>query len=194
MKLVTAEERAAEQRKEEIQQRRNECSWMGIPERYRFMADPAAVVQDTQAIVMVKELQRAEIIVLSGAAGCGKTAAACWWLMQAKQRYANGPLFVTAQSLARVSRYDEDTIGRIFKAQQVAIDDLGAEYADEKGFFHSFLDEVINERYSNKLPTLITTNVEGEAFKVRYGERIADRIRESGQFVSLDNPSMRKRT
>jgi DNA replication protein DnaC len=163
---------------------------IGIPARYRFVGDPAAHLNETQAMAAVRA--PGDIIVLSGHAGCGKTAAACWWLLQTPPR-SREPMFVTAARLSRMSRFDEEAMDEIIRAGRLVIDDLAVEYADEKGFFKSLLDEVINARYSDALPTLITTNIDVKAFKLRYEERIVDRIRETGRFESLDNPSLRKR-
>jgi DNA replication protein DnaC len=103
------------------------------------------------------------------------------------------PMFMTAARLSRLSKFDDEMMGRVLRAVRLVIDDLAVEYADEKGFFRSLLDEVINERYGNRLPTLITTNLAADLFKERCGERITDRVREAGRFVSLDNPSLRRR-
>lgn len=189
--IEAEEKRLAAQKTREEQDRR--IAWsdkIGIPERYRFMGEPGFEPQPTQAMAAVRE--PVELVVLSGAAGCGKTAAACWWLYNGKGG-GRAPVFMTAARLSRLSKFDDEAMGRILKAARLVIDDLAVEYADEKGFFRSLLDEVINERYGSRLPTLITTNITAADFKERCGERITDRVREAGRFVSLDNPSMRRR-
>jgi DNA replication protein DnaC len=79
----------------------------------------------------------------------------------------------------------------------MVIDDLGVEYLDKNGNFLQRLDELIDERYSNYRQTIITTNLNVKAFKERYGERVADRIREGfefgGAFMELAESSMRVR-
>jgi len=164
---------------------------MGIPERFRYMGDLANVPIDTAAMRVVKR-PPGEMLVLSGGTGCGKTAAACWWLYQSPGD-SDKPqsLFITGARLSRMSRFDEEAMAAVFGAHRLVIDDLAMEYADEKGFFRSLLDEIVNERYANQRQTLITTNVDVDTFKTRCGERITDRIREAGQFVSLSNPSLR---
>lgn len=186
-----AEDELAARRKasEEADRRQAWANRIGIPERYRFLGDEPP--QETQAITAVRE--PTELLVLSGAAGCGKTAAACWWLLQPAPR-GGAPLFLTAARLSRLSKFDDETMTRVLRASRLVIDDLAVEYADEKGFFRSLLDEVINERYGNRLATLITTNLDKDTFKDRCGERITDRVREAGRFMSLTNPSMRRRT
>jgi len=147
------------------------------------------------------------MLVLSGAAGCGKTFAAGWlvhreirnqaelselndsecWVPRQRPRYQ----FVTTARLSRMSQYDEKTVDALESVPLLIIDDVGAEYADAKGYFASMFDALINARYANQLRTVLTTNLTGRQFKERYGERIADRIREAGRFVELDSASLR---
>jgi DNA replication protein DnaC len=100
-------------------------------------------------------------------------------------------MFVTAARLARWSRYDEAAMEKLLKAKRLVIDDIGTEFMDANGSYQALLDEIVNERYANKRPTLMTTNLEVQAFAARYGERVADRIRESGRFVFVGRDSLR---
>lgn len=193
LQLVAREERerVSELNRYAAERRVRVASEIGIPERYRFMGSPSNDPVDTLAMQAVK-LAQGEMLVLSGGTGCGKTAAACWWLYQVQNDLLCQSLFITGARLSRMSRFDEEVMAGVFGAHRLVIDDLAVEYADEKGFFRSLLDEIINERYANKRQTVITTNVDVDTFRVRCGERIADRIREAGQFVSLGNPSLRR--
>ena len=134
----------------------------------------------------------AALVVLSGGVGCGKSLAAAAWLLAGQLEGVRG-LWMTAARLARWPRYDEDRMSELLTVRRLVIDDLGDEYLDEKGAYLSLLDEVVNERYGNARPTVLTTNLNAVAFKIRYGPRIADRIREAGKFESVDGPSLRKR-
>lgn len=156
------------------------------------------VIQQTQAMQVPFDTT---ITVLSGGMGSGKTTAASSWLY----RWANNidnwyegkirgfSLFLTCARLARWNRYDENEMRRLFRCTRLVIDDLGVEFLDERGSFMALLDELINERYNRKSPTVITTNLDPATFKARYGERVADRIRECGKFVSISAASMRKK-
>lgn len=125
---------------------------------------------------------------LSGNPGNGKTVAAASWL------YGRSVgLFVKAAAMARWERYDQRQMARLLGARALVLDDLGTEYADAKGNFAALFDELLDYRYDHGLPLVVTTNLDAEAFKERYGERIADRIREVGRFVSLGNESLRSR-
>jgi DNA replication protein DnaC len=182
---------------------------LNLPEKHlEMLQDGGPELERTLAIEAVS---RAHLLtVLSGGPGTGKTTAAVSWLFvwawdekswrvttegfSAKAAFCYAPgVFVTAARLARFSRYDERQMDELLRAGRLVIDDLGAEFLDVKGSFLSLLDEVVNERYANRRPTILTTNLGVLAFKERYGERIADRIRESGSFVSLGNDSMRRR-
>ena len=159
---------------------------VGIPLRCEMLV-VAGKVESCQATEAVKRVEGT--LVLSGGTGCGKTVAASMWLMEREDAY--GSMFVSAARLARWPRYDDREMGRLLTPNRLVIDDLGSEYADEKGNFLAILDEVIADRHANMRPTVITTNLTKADFKERYKQRIADRIRESGRFVSLADPSQR---
>src|SRR5882724_11164612 len=142
----------------------------------------------TPATNALAEISALTLVCLSGNPGSGKTVAASNWLAT-----FGGGLFVKAARLSRWDRYDNDEMNRLLRAARLVIDDLGTEFQDAKGNFMAILDEVIDVRYDHAKPTVITTNLDAEAFKARYGERIVDRIREAGAFVSLDGGSMRTR-
>ena len=83
--------------------------------------------------------------------------------------------------------------GWIQQAAALVVDDLGTEYLDGKGFFLANFDALVNHRYSHRLPTVITTNLKVDEFR-KYGVRVVDRIREVGVFLSVNAPSMRRRS
>lgn len=171
------------------------------------------LAHETQAMVAMAD--PGLLIALSGGPGTGKTTAASAWLYrwatdETNWRYRQefsehgefvgvrlfrgvAGMFISSAKLARWPHYEEEKVKQLTSVTRLVIDDLGAEYLDEKGFYLSLLDEVINERYAHRLPTLLTTNLTADAFKGRYGERIADRIRECGRFVALGSKSMRRK-
>jgi len=185
-----------------------------VPDRALDVLDHE--VQATLALAAVKNAR--DMLTLSGGCGTGKTVAAAAWLREyvsdprhwepRRPRLYVGdarddltaptwcwsdPVWISAAQLARMDHFDTQEFDRVAKARRLVIDDLGAEYQDAKGFFGSFIDEIINARYSNNLPVVITTNLDVEAFKARYGVRVVDRIREAGRFVGCGNTSLRKR-
>lgn len=182
---------AREQAAERARQQREIVDRSGIPSRCADLFG-SATPAPSEAIAAL-DLDRT-LLILAGKSGCGKTTAAAWWLWQ----FIHGavtptrwPRFAHAGDLPRI---DESHLLALRSAPRLVIDDLGMEYADNKGFFEVVLDRMLDWRYANLKPTVITTNLRAEQFKARYGERIADRIREAGNFVELSNESLRARS
>jgi len=149
-------------------------------------------LKDTQPLTAVRQWLEdgaSAMLVMSGTKGCGKSVAAAWAIANGR----SGARFVRVSELARVSVYREDEIGPFERAPLLAIDDLGTEYADKNGMFLTLLDGLLDARYAEMRPTIITTNLAMPAFCSRYGERVADRIRD-GKFVQCTAASLRGST
>jgi hypothetical protein len=159
-----------------------------LPERVQVLLE-AGGLKDTEAMGVLAA--PAALVVVSGTPGCGKTVAAAKWLYDFSKSTQRAGFWLTAARLARWPRYDDSDMERLLRPPRLVLDDLGTEYLDDKGSFMATLDELINERFARKRPTVITTNLNAAAFKARYHERIVDRIREDGRFVSLASPSLR---
>lgn len=157
-------------------------------------------LQDTPAVVEARGAIKLglTLLVLSGTRGVGKTSAAAWWLLQPREpsKYVStmAPRFIDSTALARFDKYDDAKMRELERASALVIDDLGVEYDDKHGNFRASLDGLVNSRYAACLPTVITTNLTASDFKARYGERIADRIREAGRYVELTGVSLRQTT
>jgi DNA replication protein DnaC len=63
------------------------------------------------------------------------------------------------------------------------IDDLGCEFEHKNK--NEYLHIVINERYFNNAPFIITTNLSGEHIKGRYDQRLAGRILDENKTVVI---------
>lgn len=179
---------------------------LGIPAR--ALVASRGALEDTEAIAAARGAT--DFLVLSGGPGCGKTVASVVWIadyvsdpkMWGKSSlYGNDrpefkggtPIWITAAKLARCDRYDESNMMKLLRTPRLVVDDLGGEYLDKSGFYASLLDEIVNERQAESKPTIMTTNLNAEAFKERYGERIIDRIREGGRFVGCGDHSLRSK-
>jgi DNA replication protein DnaC len=172
----------------------------GVPER---ILKNLEMLEETKAVKYVREFNLSPregwCLVLSGGKGTGKSTAAAVWL------YENVPpegaptyqrrYWWNGTKIARTNGYAKD-YEKMIQSKLMVIDDLGVEYQDKNGNFQQRLDELMDERYSNFRKTIITTNLNAEAFKDRYGERVADRMREGfawgGGFMELADDSMRK--
>jgi DNA replication protein DnaC len=177
-----------------------------LPERALDVVLAGGLIE-TPALAAVRGAE--DICILAGGCGTGKTVAAVAWVhdyVAAAERWQDigerdprpqyrgrVPMWITATKLARTDHFKQSEVDRVVKVERLAIDDLGSEFSDSKGFFSSLLDEVIDLRYSGQQPTLVTTNLDVDAFKARYGARIVDRIREAGRFVNCGGVSLRRR-
>lgn len=163
----------------------------GVPELHlRHIYDHEPIECDS--LERVREFLGSDmtLLVLSGGVGTRKSGSACYGLVMRAGRY------VTADDLSGLAAArDEDGVvsyRQIKKAGLLVIDDLGGEYVDDKGWFVRALNAVIDARYSACLKTILTTNLTAEQFKATYGERIADRIRETGRWRDIGGQSVRR--
>lgn len=134
------------------------------------------------------------MLVLAGSRGVGKTFTASWCCVQVPE----AARFIDSARLMRVDRYRGKEMAALETCGLLVIDDLGMEYDDEKGAFLSKLDGLINARYAAELRTVITTNLEWKTddpkkqdFRRRFGARIADRVREVGEWIGATGASLR---
>lgn len=195
---------AAEEREREEANRRAEtisaARSAGVPLRH-LEAIVAGGLSETPARAALRE--PFGIVVLSGGPGAGKTMAAAEWLYRGVEevvRRHGSPTvrgwaknqFVTSAHLARWKRYDDDAMADLLLNPRLVLDDLGVEYVDEKGSYLALLDEVVNKRYSERRPLVLTTNLGAEAWVERYGDRFASRIRQCGRFVQVGDVDLRR--
>jgi hypothetical protein len=147
------------------------------------------------------------ILVIAGPVGTGKTVAA-WqlarrWLIEVSDgpRSYSGPHVAGGRAkdllthIAR-TRLDEDLQGALdplVKAMRcgfLVLDDLGVENFTEAQ--QAYLDEIVNARFEKRNPTVITTNLNRDQFKGRYGERITSRVlASSNRWVNMTGPDRR---
>lgn len=158
-----------------------------VPERIRVMLVDGPV-SETSAVRAVRDwiAGKQTFLVLAGGTGAGKTLAACLSLM------GRPGVFERAVSAGRLGLYGEDDVARmrmLRRAKTLVLDDLGAEFAGD--VWRAQFDELIDERYGDRLRTVITTNLSPAALKERYGARVADRIRHDGQVVACGSESLR---
>jgi DNA replication protein DnaC len=119
-------------------------------------------------------------LVLKGGYGCGKTHLAAA-VANLRIEMGHSALFVSTPDLLdhlRASFSPNATTGYDERFEQIRstslliLDDLGtqsnSEWAQEK------LYQIFNHRYNNRLPTIVTTNLELEAIEIRIRSRMVD--------------------
>jgi len=79
--------------------------------------------------------------------------------------------------------YYFDRIKNLTSQDYLFIDDIGSEKVSD--FVIEFLYMVINKRYENMKKTVLSTNLNLEEFKSRYGDRILSRICEMCEIVFI---------
>lgn len=179
----------------------------GVPERVVDHAvpsdDPQFQLKKTTALMAVQAWVEAQehsklawVFVLAGGKGCGKSVAAGYWLYTkaSKRTTLKQRTWWPAARLTRECGYNSN-MDEIMRVPYMVIDDLGMEYMDKNQYFNSRLDEILEERSGNYLPTLITTNLNGHDFKERYGGRITDRMKQGikagGGYIEIKDKSLR---
>lgn len=130
------------------------------------------------------------IVVLSGATGTGKTMASSMVSL------VKGARMVTAQRVLELNRFNGE-FDALCSAPALVVDDVGTEYLDSKGEAEARWDGLFNRRYRmarmSRSLTVVTCNLKAADFRARYGERIADRIREVGRWINVGGTSMRRK-
>ena len=179
------------------------------------------ILKDTPAILATRAWFQAQqankfawSFTLAGGQGCGKSVAAAYWLtLLARKSLARGGSWISpapsaklrsqrhaklwweATEINRTWEMSSSAIGQMLNEPFMVIDDLGVEHIGQSGGFRSRFDELMNHRWGNYLPTMITTNLNAAAFKERYQGRVADRMKEGfkagGAFLELKDKSFR---
>lgn len=195
----------AESERERERARSIEAEWAhaGVPRRlFPMLAAP----DETEAVRAVQTWFSGSktFLVLGGGVGVGKTVGAALAVSLARRGRELEPglwlrgepaLFRKARDIATLSQFNADAWAELYDAPLLAIDDLGAEALDEKGWALSALLGLLDRRYDAAAKTVITTNLGVDGVRARYGQdggRLFDRLREAGEWVEIGGESMRK--
>ncbi len=122
-------------------------------------------------------------LLLTGTPGTGKTTLLL--AIRAALRAINArsvPDYYTALQVAEFNETDRVRYSAICRELSfVAIDDIGTEPARINlfGTERTPLKTALEERYSGRLRTILTTNLGPREIRARYGDRIADRINDA---------------
>jgi len=79
---------------------------------------------------------------------------------------------------------EDEVIRKYVKYDVLVIDEIGSQYGSNSE--RIIINEIINDRYEEMLPTIIIGNVSIEEAKVILGERVVDRIKSNGYALFFD--------
>jgi DNA replication protein DnaC len=147
-----------------------------------------ARVRDHAALELVQhEGPDAERVILSGAAGLGKTVlAACLLRLWAERHGRRGLMldaFVLGAARAQhgLGEGDAKDVVRAMRAGALLLDDLGA----EKPTLQSAIPDTLHHRHAEMLPTIVTTGYGRDGLLEKYGDGILRRLREGALVVEM---------
>jgi DNA replication protein DnaC len=111
---------------------------------------------------------------------------------EARGSFSFGLRIVDARDVLSMAR-DARHMGLLRTETLLALEDLGREATEVMDFGNvlSPVVELLEYRYARQLFTVITTNLSPEDFSRKYGERIADRMREMMTRIVFANGSYR---
>lgn len=135
-------------------------------------------------------------LILSGNVGTGKTFLA---VSIFKKLVRQGYFVIFSKATNLFTRMEEaksfnnpDTISHIVheycQADLLILDDLGSHIWNDS--VNSYLYKIIDSRYENMKPTIITTNCSKQDLAIKLGERIKDRL-SNCLFLTTNDDSMR---
>lgn len=116
--------------------------------------------------------QNGKGLVITGLSGAGKTTA-MWALARELERREYGCTFLTAVELQRQlseAARDIKSIKHLTHCRVLLIDDLGKEKLTAS--VAALLWELIDSRYANRRPMVITTRYGGADFEARFGDSV----------------------
>lgn len=210
-----AEERRLEE--EEKERQHKALRWAasiqdsGIPERFRdreLSVFEAATQAQQKALNTAVEyanqfgaaLDTGRSMVFIGKPGTGKTHLAIGIGLHVMRRGAT----VYFSTVMRVIRKIKDTWSKdsdLTETQAIKLftfpdllilDEVGIQFGSE--FEKNILFDIMNERYENRKPTIMLSNLGIDEIKLYLGERVFDRMREDGgKFVVFDWESWRSK-
>jgi len=140
-------------------------------------------------------------VLLTGTVGTGKThlsAAIALYLLEREYKVMFGTVTTLLSKIRNTFGNNRESEQEVFdsmiRCQLLVVDDIGKEKATE--WVEQTLYEIINTRYENNKPLIITTNFGLGDLKDRYpnvGEALIDRILEMCKGVKMTGDSWRKK-
>ena len=188
---VCAEQQLDIDRKNEIeQQQRDFIKSIGIPSLFAKIGFADYQVSDGKQQRILDRLKKYvnevkngsnKNVVLADATGAGKTHLACALLrnlasLGVKSRYVSSADFAAqiraSWDIKTRTKFESEIITNYGNVPVLMIDDMGVNDMLKSDIWSHLFDI----RYSQKLPTIITTNLDGKSLAHLLGDRAADRL------------------
>ncbi len=182
----------------------------GIPKRFLSLSDSSYVPKNTvddrnyricikYAIDFNKNLEIGVPIIMHGNTGTGKTHLSCLIARNVILMHKKYAKFTTAHNMfsfvkssfnKEAGYTDMEAVSSYTVPDLLVIDDVGVQFCSSTERMIMF--QVINGRYENRLPTIITTNLCIERLIEVLGERCFDRLNEHAHIMHFNWESNRK--
>lgn len=211
------EEAQAQRKAQEREQRQREREWRiaelrnasGIPVRYEAMTLSSYVARERGQRLAVAVCQRfaeawpvqyeqGRSLVFVGGPGTGKTHLACAIGSAVIESHLATVRFATAAGMLREirstyrresERSEADAMDEFTRCELLILDEIGAQLGSE--YEKTVMFEVVNERYQQVLPTILVSNLNADDLEAYLGQRVMDRLRETGVVVAFGWDSYR---
>lgn len=137
-------------------------------------------------------------LVLAGSVGTGKSHLAGAALQAVSDHSL--VLYTTLMGVIRMvrdtwrrdsDRTETKVLSELAQVDLLAIDEVGVQYGTDAE--KTLLFEILDRRYMDLKPTILLTNLGGQEFKSFVGDRIQDRLRETGIWIPFRWSSYRLR-
>jgi hypothetical protein len=182
-----------------------------VPPIHAKPVDDGDTLHETKAVMACREwvFSRATLLILAGKVGTGKSLGAAWALWDrltmtspvnvhtGQKIPPDGRLWISAQDVANLNPQwspDRVELEHLKAVPILVVDDVGEEDGSP-----AKVATLICSRCADGLRTIVTTNLDRGTFRERYGERLIDRLRQSGLdengkskwWRTCDGPSLR---
>jgi DNA replication protein DnaC len=144
------------------------------------------------------QYQKGQSLIFTGPCGTGKTHAACAIGNSVMAEHLSSVRYGTMSHLLRCVKdsyrknsdeSENQALRGMLAPELLIIDEVGATRATEHDL--GLLFEIIDGRYSHKLPTILISNLSAVELEGFLGERAMDRFRECGSILAFDWESYR---
>lgn len=168
----------------------NRCRDRDVPLHYHDIVSgrpgPAGErFRETASVIAIDDAllhRRRTFVVLSGPPGSGKTVAVCRWLTRPDVHWTHGGELGKYFAAIDLTNEYNHPVYLATRWLPIVIDDLGTERDPQV----RAVDAILQNRYGGRLITVCTTNLTFDQFAGRYDSRTVSRLRESGQWLEVD--------